>query len=166
MYTAHLWRQYKKSSIQRLTVAYNDGMRLLLKVPRWSSASQLFVSVGVPNCSAVLRNLMYRCMCRLSDSVNNIISTLTNPTHSSVRFTSKMWNLWRLSLYVIMWCGFYVFLVFVCPVICDMDHCVLNKAHYYYYYYSSREPWRQCHLWSQHSSMLWPLVPAPKVNHI
>ena len=102
MYTAHLWRQYKKSSIQRLTVAYNDGMRLLLKVPRWSSASQLFVSVGVPNCSAVLRNLMYRCMCRLSDSVNNIISTLTNPTQSSVRFTSKMWNLWRLSLYVIM----------------------------------------------------------------
>lgn len=80
MYTAHLWHHCRRSSMQKLTVAYNDGMRLLLKVPRWGSASQLFVSVGVPTCSAVLRNLMYRCMCRFSDSVNSIISILTNPT--------------------------------------------------------------------------------------
>jgi len=64
MYTAHLWRCYRKSSMQKLNVAYNDGLRLLLKVARWSSASQLFVSVGVPTYSAVLRNLMYRyCIC-------------------------------------------------------------------------------------------------------
>ena len=44
-----------------LNVAYNDGMRLLLKMPRWSSASQMFVSVDVSTCPAVLRNLMYRC---------------------------------------------------------------------------------------------------------
>ncbi len=33
MHTAHLWRRYRRSSMQKLTVAYNDGMRLLLKVP-------------------------------------------------------------------------------------------------------------------------------------
>lgn len=99
MYTAHLWRRYRKCSMQKLNVAYNDGMRLMLKVPRWSSASQMFVSAGVPTCSAVLRNIMYRCMCRLTDSVNSIILTLTNPTLSSVRFFSSMWNHWHFSLY-------------------------------------------------------------------
>lgn len=45
MYTAHLWQRYRKSSMQKLNVAYDA-------VPRWSSASQMFVSVGVPTCSA------------------------------------------------------------------------------------------------------------------
>ena len=100
MYTAHLWCHYRRSSMQKLNVAYNDGMKLLLKVPRWSSASQLFFSVGVPTCPAVRHNLMNKCMCRMSDSVNSIIFTLTNTAQSSVRFFSKIWSLWCLSLYV------------------------------------------------------------------
>ena len=48
LYTAHLWCRYKQGSIKKLTVAYNDSMRLLLRAPRSSSASQMFVSVGVP----------------------------------------------------------------------------------------------------------------------
>ena len=100
MYTAHLWRCYKKSSMHKLNVAYNDGMRLLLKVPGWSSASQMFVNIGVPTCPAVLRNPMYRCKCRLSESPNTIIATLVNPAMSAVRFTSRLWNHWRFSLYV------------------------------------------------------------------
>ena len=99
MYTAHLWRRFKKSSMQKLNVAYNDAMRLLLKVPRCSSASEMFVSIGVPTCPAVLRNIMYRCMCRLSVSANGIILILTNPLLSSIRFGSKLWNHWRVSLY-------------------------------------------------------------------
>ena len=101
MYTAHLWHRYRKCSMRKLTVAYNDCMRLLLKVPRCSSASHMFVSVGVPTCSAVLRNLMYRCMCRLYDSENGIIVALTNPALSTVRFTSRLWSHWRFSLYVL-----------------------------------------------------------------
>ncbi len=62
---------------------------MLLKVPRWSSASQMFVSAGVPTCAAVMRNLMYRCMCRLSESLNSIILTLTNSALSSVRLFFK-----------------------------------------------------------------------------
>ncbi len=85
---------------------------MLLKVPRWSSASQMFVSAGVPTCAAVMCNLMYRCMCRLSESLNSIILTLTNSALSSVRLFSNMWNHWRFSTHVIMWyCGF-------CPCVC------------------------------------------------
>ena len=38
MYTAFLWCSYKKGSMRRLNVAYNDALRILLKVPRWHSA--------------------------------------------------------------------------------------------------------------------------------
>ena len=48
LYTAHLWSNYKASSMQKLKVAYNDALRLLVRVPRWHSASQLFVNLGVP----------------------------------------------------------------------------------------------------------------------
>ena len=82
-------------------MAYNDSMRLLLKAPRSCSASQMFVNIGVPSCSAVIRNLIYRCMCRLSDSVNCIIAALTKFELSFVRLSSKIWNHWRSSLYVI-----------------------------------------------------------------
>ena len=100
LYTAHLWCRYKRGSIRSLTVAYNDSMRLLLRAPRSSSASHMFVSVGVPTCPAVLRNLMYRFMCRASESENDLIAVITNPIRSSVRFFSSLWNHWRTCLYV------------------------------------------------------------------
>ncbi len=62
----------------------------------------MFVSAGVPTCAAVMRNLMYRCMCRLSESLNSIILTLTNSALSSVRLFSNMWNHWSFSTHVIV----------------------------------------------------------------
>lgn len=64
--------------MRRLTVAYNDAMRLLLKDPRWHNASQLFVSSSVPTCKAFQRHLMYNFMCHLDESQNSIIEALTS----------------------------------------------------------------------------------------
>lgn len=61
-------KSYRESSVQKLTEAYNDGFRLMLKLQRWSSASQMFVSVGVPTCHAIFHNLMHSCMCSVKDS--------------------------------------------------------------------------------------------------
>ena len=98
LYTAHLWSNYKVKSMRKLRVAYNDAMRLLLRVPRWHSASQLFTSVGVPTCEALLRQLMYNFMKRLEVSTNSIIVGLTNPTKSCYRVTSKLRKHWFSSL--------------------------------------------------------------------
>lgn len=55
-------------------MALSDAMRLLLlRVPRWHSASQLFVNCGVPTLGAPLRQLMYKFMSRLDKSKNTII---------------------------------------------------------------------------------------------
>ncbi len=52
--------------LQKLQVAYNDAMRILLRRPRWHSASEMFVNVRVITFKALLRNLMYRFICRLN----------------------------------------------------------------------------------------------------
>ncbi len=67
-YTSHLWCSYSKAKMKKLQVAFNDALRILLKFPRWMSASQLFVSIDVPTLHAVLRNYMYSFLCRLRAS--------------------------------------------------------------------------------------------------
>lgn len=100
LYTAQLWSCFKQTSMHRLKVAYNDAMRLLLRVPRWHSASQLFVSNRVPTFEALLRQLMSSFMYRLDRSENSIIQALVNPTKSSYRFTSRLRRHWCNSLYI------------------------------------------------------------------
>ena len=100
LYTAHLWSRYKQESMRKLKVAYDDSMRLLLRAPRCSSASHMFVSIGVPTCPEVLRNLMYRFMCRTTESENVIITALTNPVYSSCRFSSELRKHWRTCLQI------------------------------------------------------------------
>ncbi len=101
LYTAHLWYNFKKGSMQRLTVAYNDAMRMLLRVPRYFSASQMFAEVNVPACQAVIRNLTHKFMVRLDKSENCIINVLINPAISSTRYTSPLWKHWYKSLHTI-----------------------------------------------------------------
>ena len=101
LYTSQLWSNYKQKSMQRLKVAYNDAMRLLLCVPRWHSASHLFVSNRVPTCEALLRQLMFSFMCRLDKSENDIIEALVSPLKSCYRFTSRLRWHWCNSLYIL-----------------------------------------------------------------
>lgn len=42
--------------MQRLQVAYNDFLRILLHRPRWCNAREMFVSTYINTLQAVLRN--------------------------------------------------------------------------------------------------------------
>ena len=94
MYAAPLWVNYKKETMRKLQVAYNDCLRILLNKPRSSSASKLFCDSGVRTLHALLRNLMYKFMCRLDGSKNRVIMTLANTRCSSVRYRSYLWKHW------------------------------------------------------------------------
>ncbi len=62
----------------------------------------MFVSAYVPTCAAVMRNLMYRCMFKLLESLNSITLILTNLALSSIRLFSNMWNHCSFSTHVNM----------------------------------------------------------------
>ena len=100
LYTPHLWCNYSRHSIRKLTVAYNDAMRLTLRVPRHFSASQMFAELRVPACQGVIRNLMFKFIKRIEKSNNDIIMNLVDPNRSSARYTSRLWKHWYRSLYV------------------------------------------------------------------
>jgi len=53
-------------------------MRILLKRPRGTSASEMFVAAGVKTFKAVLRNLMHKFICWVDDSENEIMMFLSN----------------------------------------------------------------------------------------
>ena len=82
----------------KLQVSYNDCMCIVLRKPRWSSATELFCNMGVNTFHALLRNLMYKFMCRLDESQKFIIMLLTNPCLSSTRYRSPFWKHWYDSL--------------------------------------------------------------------
>ena len=100
LYTAHMWCKYKMYSLRKLTVAYNDAMRILFRIPRYLSATQMFANMQVPTCQAVLRNLMYRFIGRLDSSINLILSALFSPVKSACRYRSTLWKHWRKQLFV------------------------------------------------------------------
>ena len=100
LYTAHLWCRYTSAKMKKLQVAYNDAFRIFLKLPRWTSASEMFVTSNVSTFHAVLRNFMFKFMCRLKESNNVLSMALTGITQSDTRFSSCLWNHWRKCLYV------------------------------------------------------------------
>ena len=60
LYTAQLWWNYKKVSINKLYRAYHNVFKMFLGVLKFESTSTLCVLFNVPCCAAVIRNLLYR----------------------------------------------------------------------------------------------------------
>ena len=78
-YCAPLWYFNKSDKIySKLNVAYNNVFRFLLGLPwdeqgRPCSASGMFASRKVKSFQEILRNLIYKFMCRLDVSNNDIV---------------------------------------------------------------------------------------------
>ena len=78
MYTAQLWWSYTAASIQKLHVAHNKVFRLLLRQPKYCSASTMLVENRVHNSKAVIRNIVYKFMLRLDTSHNKLVIAIVN----------------------------------------------------------------------------------------
>ena len=81
-------------------MAYNDVFQIFLKRPRWTSASEIFVTSNVPTFHAVLRKCIFTFMSRLVESKNVLVMALTDGTWSDTRYSPSFWKHWRECLYV------------------------------------------------------------------
>ena len=95
VYGCSLWASYKVTSYSKVKVAHNDVFRSLLQVPRYESASALFVTHSVNNLDAVLRTNYYSLMNRVNNSNNVIVTSLRN---SEARIQSRLWQRWSIAL--------------------------------------------------------------------
>jgi len=99
MYGCQLWNIAYRYNYDRLCVAYNDAFRLLLDVPRWTSASSLFVLHRVPTFAAVIRKFTYTLHDCIRNSSNSLLIAYVE---SDLFYHSKLFHKWRKLLYTHM----------------------------------------------------------------
>ena len=76
LYCSHLWSVYNCGTYNKLKVAYNNSFRILLKLPKRCSASEMFVTRHVVTFEALLRINYNSLVRRTKDSVNIYIKQI------------------------------------------------------------------------------------------
>ncbi|XP_045777825.1 uncharacterized protein LOC123875822 [Maniola jurtina] len=75
-YTCSLWVTYTHRAYSDLRVQYNNGFRVLMGLPRWCSASQMFAEAHTDDFYAIMRKRAASVMSRVRGSSNSILNTL------------------------------------------------------------------------------------------
>ena len=74
MYCSSMLFDSTVTSIKKLKIAYNNGLRRLLNLPKYNSASEMFVNLNIPSFSELLRKLVFRFKNRI---INLTFETIT-----------------------------------------------------------------------------------------
>ena len=59
MYCLSMWFDSTVTSMKKLKIAYNNGLRRLLNLPKYNSASEMFVNLNIPSFSELLRKFIF-----------------------------------------------------------------------------------------------------------
>jgi len=87
VYGVQLWWNYKKSTLNRLHIACHNIFKLFIDMSKYENTSLLCTLFDVQCCQSVIRNMVYRFMCRLHSFVKYILNDILT---SSLRFTSRI----------------------------------------------------------------------------
>ena len=92
VYCCGLISVYHQKVIKKLHVAFNKVFKCLMNVHSWSSASALFVSMGVDNFSVLRRKLVYSFSRRVCSSSNSFVASICNSEYFSNCQLEKKWD--------------------------------------------------------------------------
>ena len=95
--TPHLWWNYKKMSICKLQITYHNILKMNIGLSKYESTSATCATTNTQCCQSVIRNLVYKFVCRLDKSNNTIVKALLS---SSIVYSSRIRSHWRGLLYV------------------------------------------------------------------
>ena len=90
MYGSSLWSTFTCSVYNRVKVAYNNSLRIMLMLPKFCSASDMFTSHRLNGFESQLRKQRFSLLKRIYMSDNCIVSVLVN---SDVQYKSKLLSL-------------------------------------------------------------------------
>ena len=79
--------------MNKLRIAYNNSLRKLLNIPKYNSASEMFVCLNIPSFGELLRKSIFKFSTRLNCNNNSIINSMT------VTANSNIWKWWHAMLY-------------------------------------------------------------------
>ena len=59
MYCSSMWFDTTVTSMRKLKIAYNNGLRRMLNLPKYNSAFEMFVDFNIPSFDKLLRKFVY-----------------------------------------------------------------------------------------------------------
>ena len=95
MYCSALWFNSTKTALTKLKIAYNNSLRSLLGLPKYNSASEMFVNLGIHSFGELLRKFVFSRKTRISVSHNSCLQSIDN---SEIPLFSKFWAWWDVIL--------------------------------------------------------------------
>ena len=69
-----------KTALKTLRIAYNNSFKKLLDIPKYNSASEMFVCLNIPSFDELLRKYVYSFRNRLVTSQNCILISISSST--------------------------------------------------------------------------------------
>ena len=91
MYCSSMWFDSTVTSMRKLKIAYNHGLRRILNLPKYNSASEMFVNLNIPSFDELLRKFVFSFKSGIQDSCNSLVNGIVK---SSVPLFSKIWVWW------------------------------------------------------------------------
>ena len=88
-----MWFDSKFTSMRKLKIAYNNGLRRIQNLSKYNSASEMFVNLNIPSFDELLRKLvgLYSFTSIIQDSDKSLVNGIVK---SSVPLFSKIWVWW------------------------------------------------------------------------
>ena len=91
MYCSTMWHNGTVTAMKKIRIAYNNSLRRCLGIPKYNSASEMFVQHNIKSFGELLRKYVFCFINRLILSHNSILASISD---SSVPILSKIWNWW------------------------------------------------------------------------
>ena len=92
LYCSILWYDCSKTALKTLRIAYNNSLIKLFGIPKYNSASEMFVCLNIPFFDELLRKYVYSFRNRLVSSQNCILISICS---STVPLYSIIWAWWE-----------------------------------------------------------------------
>ena len=77
--------------MRKLKVAYNNGLRMILHLPKFNSAFEMSVNLYIPSFDELLQKFVFSFKSRIQDSCTSLVN---GNFKSSVPSYSKIWVWW------------------------------------------------------------------------
>ena len=85
MYCSFMWLDSTVTSMKKLKIAEDNGLRRLLNWPKYNSASDMFVNLNIPSFRELLRKFVFSFKTRIIESDNSLLNgIITIPLFSSI----------------------------------------------------------------------------------
>ena len=74
MYCPSMWFDSTVTSLKKLKIAYNNGLRRLLNLAKYNSASEMFVKLNIPSFGELLSKFVFSFKSRIMNSDNLLVN--------------------------------------------------------------------------------------------